>query len=87
MRHEGRADAARRIAAQSDDVAHADVPIAADHIVDFLARRRDASEMRGRLHIGFAGDARDDGVRAFARGAAGAIGHRNEFRMQRREAL
>ena len=42
MRHEGRADAALRIAAQRHDVAHAGIPIGARDIVDLVAcsRRR-----------------------------------------------
>ena len=47
----GRAEAPLRIAAQGDDVAHADLPITARDLVDLVARRADAGEMRGGLDI------------------------------------
>ena len=43
-----------RIAAQRDDVAHAGIPIAARDIVDLVARRADAGQVRGRRQVGFA---------------------------------
>ena len=48
---------------------------------------RDAGEMRGRRQRGLGQDALDGRVGALARRAAGAIGHRDEIRPQRREPL
>src|SRR5205814_1647768 len=48
MRGVGRADAIRRIAAKCDDMADADVVIAADDVVDLAARGADAGQLRGR---------------------------------------
>ena len=79
------AEAALRIAAQGDDMAHADLPIAARDLVDLVARGADAGEMRGGLDRGLAQDARDGGMGALAGRAAGAIGHGDEIRAQRRE--
>ena len=80
MRDVRRADAGGRIAAQRHDVADADLVIARDHVVDIDARRIHASEMRGRNEIGLVEDAGNGGVGALARGATGAIGHRDEIR-------
>src|SRR5579871_5622996 len=81
------ADAAGRIAAQRHDVAHACGAIIAHHLVDLLAARLDASEMRGGNERGLAEDALDGRVRALARRAAGAVGDGDEARRQRRQAL
>ena len=87
MRRVSLADAADRVAAQRHDVAHAGRVIAADHVVDLVARRADAGEMRGRRQFGFGEDTLHRRVGALARRAAGAIGDRDEVRPQRREAL
>src|SRR5258705_7259431 len=87
MRGIGRADAARRIAAQRDDVADADIVIAADDLVDLAARGANAGQMRGRQEIGLGEDAGNGGMSALAGRAAGAIGHGNEIRGERRETL
>ncbi len=87
MRRVSRAGAAQRVAAQRHDVAHAGVVIIAHDGVDFLARRGDAGEMRGRRQRRLVEDALDGGVRALARRAAGAVGHRDEIRRQRRQPL
>ena len=47
--------------------------------------RGDAGQMRGRRQRGLGQDAPHRGVRALARRAAGAIGHRDEIRRERRE--
>ena len=44
----GGADAGRRIAAQGDDMADADLVIARHDVVDLALRRADARQMRGR---------------------------------------
>jgi hypothetical protein len=49
MRLIDRAESAGRIAAQRHDMAHAGLPIGPDDLVDLVARRGDAGEMRGRL--------------------------------------
>ena len=82
MRRVFLADAARRIAAQRHDVAHARLPIGADHAVDLIARRADASEMRGRRQRGLGEDALHRRVRALARRAARAVRDRDEIRPQ-----
>ncbi len=79
------ADAARRIAAQRHDMAHAGGAIIADHLVHFLARGGDAGQMRRRRQRRLVQDALDGGMGALAGGAAGAIGHRDEIRAQRRK--
>ena len=79
------ADAARRVAAQGHDVADAQIPIIADDVVELGLGRGDASQMRGRLQRALAQHARDGRVRALARRAAGAIGHRDIARTKRLE--
>ena len=83
----GRADAVRRIAAQRHDVADADIVIAADDVVDLAVRRADAGQMRGRQQGGLLQDAGDGGMGALPRRSAGAVGHRDEARRQRRQPL
>ena len=80
-----RADAVRRIAAQGHDVAHAEIPIVADDLVDLAFRRRDAGEMRRWLQRRLAQDAGNSGVSALAGRAAGAISDRDIFRAERFE--
>src|ERR1700687_6165653 len=87
MRGVGCADAARRIAAQCDDMADADIVIAADDIVDLAARRADAGQMRGRQKVGLSEDAGDGGMGALPGRSAGAIGDRDEIGRERRETL
>ena len=87
MRRVGCAEAARRIAAQRHDMPDADVAIIAHHRIDFLARGIDAGQMRRRHQRGLVEHALHGRVRAFAGRTAGAIGHRHEMRMQRREPL
>ena len=77
-----RAGAVGRIAAQGHDVAHAEVPIVADDLIDLALGRRNASEMRRRLQRGLAQDARDRGVGALTRRAARAIGDGHIFGTQ-----
>ena len=76
-----------RIAAKRDQVANPDLPIIAGDLVDLLARRADAGQMRGRGQLGFLDDPLDGGVGALAGRTAGAVGHRHEARMQRSERL
>ena len=77
-----------RVAAQRDDVPHARVPVRRAPRRGF---RRAGAPMQVRCGAGVSAvslqDARDDVVRALARRAVGAVGHRNEARRQRREAL
>ena len=87
MRGVGGADAAWRIAAQRDDMADADIVIAADDIVDLAARSADAGQMRGRQQLGLGQDAGDGGMGALAGRSAGAIGHGDEIGRERRETL
>jgi hypothetical protein len=86
MRRVALADAADGIPAQRHDVAHASRAIVADHRVDLLAGRGDAGQMRRRGERGLRQNALDGRMRAFARGAARAIGDRNEIRLERRKA-
>ena len=85
--HETGSDAAGRIAAQRDNVANADIPVIPDDLIDFVLRRRDAGEMRGRLHMRLAGNARDNVMGAFAGRAAGAIGDGDKMWLQRLQTL
>ena len=87
MRGVGGADAAWRIAAQRDDMADADIVIAADDIVDLAARSADAGQMRCRQQLGFSQDAGDGGMGALAGRTAGAIGHGDEVGRERRQTL
>jgi hypothetical protein len=85
-RHVDAADAAlarRRVAAQRHDVAHADVPVVVDHLVDLGAAGADAGQVRGRLQRGLVEDPLDGAVGALAGRAPGAVGHRDEGRVQR----
>ena len=66
-------------------MAHAGVAIVADDVVDFVSRRGDAGEMRGRRQRGLREDALDGGMRTLAGRAAGAVGDRDEQRIERRE--
>jgi hypothetical protein len=80
MRRVGGADAAGRIAAQGDDMADADVVVAADDFVDLAARRANAGQMRGRQQVGLSQDTGDGGMGALAGRSAGAIGNGDEVR-------
>ena len=67
-------------------MADADVAIAADDLVDFAARRADTGEMRRGAKPGLRQDARDGRMGALAGRAAGAVGHGDKARIERREA-
>ena len=82
----GRADAARGISAKGDDMADADVAIAADNLIDLPARRADTGEMRSGTKLGLRQDARDGRMGALASRAAGAVCHRDKARIKGREA-
>ena len=56
-------------------------------LVDLVARRAHAGQMRGRRQRGLGEDALHRRVGALARRAARAVGHRHEIRPQRREPL
>ena len=86
MRHIFGAGALSGIAAQRHDVANACIPVRLGDGVDFVFRRIDARQMRGRLQARLPDQAGDGCVRAFARRAAGAIRDRDEFRTQRCKA-
>ena len=87
MRHVARSDAGRRIAAQGHDARDAGLRIGPDHAIDIGAARPDAGQMRRRLQGRVRDHARDGAVRALARRPAGAIGHRDEFRIERCEPV
>src|SRR4029453_16437590 len=72
------AGAAHRVTAQGDDVVDAARLIAARDLVDLCLGRLHAGKMCRRHEAGFAGQARHGGVRAFAGGAARAVGYRDE---------
>ncbi len=59
----------RRVAAQRDDVANAELPIFARNVVDLIAARADAGEVRGRCQRGFLEDPLDR-LRGCARGSS-----------------
>src|SRR5262249_11225615 len=67
------ADPAGRIAAQRHDVAHTQIPIIADYLIEFGFGRRNAGEMRCRFQRRLAQDTRDCRVRALAGRAPCAI--------------
>ena len=79
------ADAAGGIAAQGDDVAHARLPVAPDHVVDRRSRLTDAGDVGGRGHRRLADEALDGRVAALGVGAVGAVGDRHEVRPERLE--
>ena len=87
MRRIGGADPGGGIAAQRHDMADADVVILRHHVVDLAARGADAGQMRGRDQAGLVQDAGDGGMGALAGRTAGAIGHRDEIRRQRRQPV
>src|SRR5216684_3770620 len=87
MRGVGGADAAWWIAAKCDDMADADIVIAADDVVDLAARSPNAGQMRGRQQVGFSQDAGDGGMGALSGRSAGAIGHRYEIGREWRQPL
>ena len=80
MRHDRPCRARRRIAAQRHDVAHAGVAIGAT--TSSTSSRVAATQVRcaAGFSVGFLDDARDGGVGALARRAAGAVGHGHEAR-------
>ena len=86
MRRVALADAAERIAAQRHDVAHAGLRDRRATTASTSARVA-ATQVRCAAGVSAvsAEDALDRGVRALARRAAGAIGDRDEVRLQRRE--
>ena len=81
MGSEAGADAARRIATQRHDVAHSGLPIVADDGIDLVLAGADASQVRGGLEAGRLADAPNRVEGAVAGGAPGAIGDRDETRM------
>ena len=83
----GVADALGRVAAQGHDVAHARVPVGLHHRVDLVAGGVHAGEVGGGLEAGLADHPGDRVVGALAGRAAGPVGHRDEARLERREAL
>ena len=86
MRRVALAGAAERIAAQRHDMADAGLRHRRAITASISARvGGDAGQMRGRRQRGLGEDAFDGRVGALARRAAGAIGHRDEGRPQRRQ--
>ena len=63
------------------------VPIIARDLVDFLAGRADAGQMRRGRQRGFLEDPLDRRVGALSGRSAGAVGDRDEARLQRLEGL
>ena len=79
--------ALRRIAAQRHDVAYTFVPITTRDVEHLAARGTNAGEMRRAGERSFLFDTTDQLVRAIARRAVRAIGHRHEPRRERCEPL
>ena len=79
------AGAARRIAAQRQDVGDAERPRLLEDAGGVVPRRVDARHVRHRGQSVLALDAIDDRQRLFAGAAAGAVGDRAEIRRQPRE--
>ena len=63
------------------------IPVAADHLIDFGARRSDTSEMRGGLQAGFGNQTGNGCMGALAGRATSAVGHGNEVWIDRRKRL
>src|SRR6202453_2504638 len=74
---------AGHVAPERHDMADAGVPIGLHDLVDLAARRAHASQMRGGLEGSLFDNALDSGMGALAGRTAGAIGHRDESRLQR----
>ena len=74
--------AAWRVAAQRHDMAHAEVPIVTNNLVDLFAGSADAGEMRGRGHSGFVFDPANGVMGTFPGRAAGTVGDRDKSRVQ-----
>ena len=87
MRRERLADALCRVTAQRHDATDPCFLIAPHHRIDLVPRRADAGEMRGRVDPGLGLHPADHPERALARRAAGAVGHRDEARMQWRQLV
>src|SRR5437868_2400699 len=76
-----------RVAAQGDDVTDAQLPVVARDRVHLFTRGTDAGEVGRRSQRRLLEDAFDGGVGALASRAAGAIGDRDEPRLQGSESL
>ena len=83
----GRAGPGVRVTAQRHDVAHARLPIVLGDGVDLGPARRDAGEVRGGTDRRLVDDALQHRVGALAGVAAGAVSHRDEMRVERRQPL
>ena len=73
------------IATQSHNVTHTCLPILTNDLIDFLAAGRNTGQMSRRFNVGFFDDPRHSIMCALARRAAGAKGHREEFRFEQRQ--
>ncbi len=76
-----------RVAAKRDDVADAEIPIAARDVFDLAPARADAGQVRGGRERGFMDDALDRLVGALAGRTASPVGHGHEPGLQWREGL
>ena len=77
----------RRVTAERDDVANAQLPIFTRNLVDLVAARRDSANMRGGRERRFLEDALDSRVGSLARRSARAIRDRHKARLQGLESL
>src|SRR5438874_4905004 len=75
----------RRIATEGEDVVEAGVAVTGDDVDDLGAAVGDARQVRHRGHRGIARDVLHDAARGVARRPSGAVGHRDEGRLQRLE--
>ena len=79
----GRIGVAGRVAAQRQDVAHAHVGVAADHVPQLLDGVVDHGEVGHRVEGRLLGDGAGNRDGPLARRATGPVGHRDERRLER----
>jgi len=85
--HRALGHAGRGIPAEGEDVLHAARRERVDDAAELLLVGEDRREVRDGRERGLLRDARHDAERAIARGAAGAVGHGDEGRLERRELV
>ncbi len=66
-------------------MANTGVPVPADDLIDLVARGIDAGQVCRGLEVGFVEHTLNRAVRPFTRRAAGAIGHGDKGRIERRQ--
>ena len=82
MRLPGSVEAGGRVPAQRQEGVDSDGRVLAHHVGQLVAARPDAGEVRDGGQRRLAGDLAGDPHRPVARGAPGAVGHRDECRAQ-----